>query len=386
MSAGTFEMSSLRGVARRFVAWWPPVAAWLVVTAFVLLVCRHEGWPPFSATATWSRWDSVRYLSIATQGYNLFPCHPPTYAPGTWCGNAGWFPAYPWIVGGLHKLALPTDGTALVVSWIACLAALVLLWRAFLVQLPRPGGVLALAYAACAPGLVYDYAIFPLSLLSLCTLGALAFLVRGRALPAGVAAGLAAITYPVGLALAPAGVVWLAAARRLPPRTRVRRVALYTAPILATLALFTVDQRLETGRWNAYLLVQQKYGHGLQDPFAAVYTAGQSVLHGSAFHLVDAPSLQTLLLAFVLLSVLVDRLLHRASATALDTLVVVWALAAWLVPHIWANVSEYRSEAALLPVALLVGRLPRVLSLCIVAGAFLLVAPMELLFLRSVLV
>lgn len=378
-------MSSRRGVLRRSVAWWPPVAAWLLATAFVLLVCRHEGWPPFSA-ASWSRWDSVRYLSVASQGYNLFPCKPPTYAPGTWCGNAGWFPAYPWIVGGLHRLALPTDGTALVVSWIACLATLVLLWRAFLIQLPRPAGVLALAYAACAPGLVYDYAIFPLSLLSLCSIGALAFLVRGRSLAAGFAAGLAALAYPVGLALAPAGVVWLVGDRRLPAGTRVRRAGLYSVPILSALAIFVVDQRLETGRWNAYLLVQRKYGHGLQDPFAAVYAAGQSVLHGSAFHLVDAPALQTLFVAFVLVSVLVDRLLHRASATALDALLVVWALAAWLIPHIWANVSEYRSEAALLPVALLVGRLPQALSACIVVGAFLLVAPMELLFLRSVLV
>lgn len=379
-------MSSLRGVLRRSVAWWPPLVAWLLATAFVLLVCRHEGWPPFSASASWSRWDSVRYLSIANQGYNLFPCRPPTYAAGTWCGNAGWFPAYPWIAGGLHWLSLPTGGSALVVSWIACLAALVLLWRAFLVGLPRPAGALALAYAACAPGLVYDYAIFPLSLLSLCTIAALALLLRGRSLAAGLAAGLAAIAYPVGLALAPAGVAWLIADRRLPAGVRLRRVALYAAPILVALAVFVVDQRLETGRWNAYLLVQRKYGHGLQDPFSAVYAAAQSVFHGSAFHLVDAPALQTLFVALVLVLVLLDRLLHRASASAFDALVVIWALAAWLVPHIWANVSEYRSEAALLPIAILVGRLPRALSACIVAGAFLLVAPMELLFLRSVLV
>jgi hypothetical protein len=384
-------MSMKRPTCRGLVAWLPPVAAWLAVSGGVLAVSAHEGWPPFAVTRTWVRWDSVRYLSIARSGYDLFPCRPPTYAPGTWCGNAGWFPAYPWIAGGLERLHLPLAASALALSWLALLGTLVLLWREFLVGRRRLAGLIGLAYAALAPGLVYDYAVFPLSMLCLFTVASFALLQRGRWLAAGVAGALAALSYPVGLAFAPASLVWLLAQRGLPVAERLRRSALVALPTPAAVALFALDQRAETGRWNAYLLVQQKYGHGLEDPFAALLSDAEGVVHGSAFHLSGAPALQSLLVALVLVCVLADRLLRRVPAASvpaasLDTLIALWALAAWLVPHVWANVSVYRGEAALLPVAVLVARLPRPLSACLAGAALLLVVPMQLLYERSLLV
>src|ERR1700683_5585735 len=127
-------MRMKRPTCRGLVAWLPPVAAWLAVSGGVLAVSAHEGWPPFAVTRTWVRWDSVRYLSIARSGYDLFPCRPPTYAPGTWCGNAGWFPAYPWIAGGLERLHLPLAASALALSWLAPLGTRVLLLREFLAR------------------------------------------------------------------------------------------------------------------------------------------------------------------------------------------------------------------------------------------------------------
>ena len=123
-------------------------------------------------------------------------------------------------------------------------------------------------------------------------------------------------------------------------------------------------------------------------PAAVVYkwVDADGVVHGSAFHLSGAPALQSLLVALVLVCVLADRLLRRVPAASLDTLIALWALAAWLVPHVWANVSVYRGEAALLPVAVLVARLPRPLSACLAGAALLLVVPMQLLYERSLLV
>src|SRR5260221_12954330 len=119
------------------------------------------------------RWDSGFYLQIADGGYHLFRCVAPhhphfPHRPVTWCGNSGWFPGYSWIVAGLHRFALPLASTALAVSWLAFLGALLVLWRAFLVHQPWPAAAAALAYAAFTPGLAYEYGVFPLAPPSLC--------------------------------------------------------------------------------------------------------------------------------------------------------------------------------------------------------------------------
>ena len=52
-------------------------------------------------------------------------------------------------------------------------------------------------------------------------------------------------------------------------------------------------EKLETGHWNAYLLVQEKYGHHLQNPVAATRDSLEPLAHGLPFDLTDAPALQT---------------------------------------------------------------------------------------------
>src|SRR5205823_13542443 len=103
------------------------------------------------ASTTWARWDSGLYEGIARSGYSVFPCQPPD---GTWCGNAAWLPAYPWVVRVLHLFGLPILGTAVVVSWSLAAATLFLLWNTFLRRSVRAAALGALVYAAFTPGLV----------------------------------------------------------------------------------------------------------------------------------------------------------------------------------------------------------------------------------------
>ncbi len=220
--------------------------------------------------------------------------------PG-WCGNAGWFPAYAWISGALAAFGAPTAPTALAVSWSAGLATLVLVWWALPARETRAAAAVALAYAAVAPGIVYRYAVFPLALLTLATVAFLALLQRGRWLAGGLAAAVGLLAYPIGLVGAPAGAVWVLANRSIPLLERVRRVTLVAYPSLVALWLFVFDQWLETGHWNAYLLVQRKYDHHLQDPFHMVVRAGHRVFdHGPLFTITKSLALQTLLVGFVL--------------------------------------------------------------------------------------
>ena len=373
--------------------WWPPLAAWGAAAGVVTLTCTLEGWRPFAASRTWVRWDSGLYLSVAEHGYHLFRCRSLVYGRGNWCGNAGWFPAYPWLLRGLHLLDVPFAQAGLAISWLAGAVMLVVVWRGFGRRRTLGQAAVVVGYAAFAPGLVYDFALFPLSLLSLCAVTAFALADRGRWLPAGLAAAAAALAYPLGVAVIPAAAIWSLMQRSEPLAGRIRRLGLLAGPPLAALALFGLDQQLETGHWDAYLLVQHKYDHSLEDPLAPVFAAAGTIVHGSAVKLAPgppvhtlAPALQTLLVALVLASVLASLVLGRGALRSADALVALYALTAWIATTVVANVSIYRGEAALLPLALLTRRLPLVVAAGLTLAALLLVAPMTRLYLRGLLV
>jgi hypothetical protein len=366
----------------------PPLLAWALAALTLTIAAWRFGYDPFDS-ATWWRWDSEHYESIARDGYDLFACPQPPFRPGTWCGDAGWFPAYSWLVGGLHLLGLPLRGTGVAVSWLFTAATLVLIWNTFLERRLTVAAIGALLFAAFAPGMIYGYAIFPLSLLAFCTVAHLWLLHRARWLGAGIAGAVAALAYPLGVVLVPVSAVWILTRRHEPLRARLRHAILASGLTALGVCVFFVDQWVETGRWNAYFLVQDKYGHEYQSPLYATRQALDPLLHDSPLELATAPALQTALvtafLAAVAAAVLVAAA-RRRRVDRLDALVLVWALATWAVPLSQTNVSILRSQAALLPIAVLAPRLPRFVLLAALAGTIVLAVVMEKLFLQGVLV
>lgn len=358
----------------------PPLVVWFAVAATVAVLAAAFGYDP-SDSSTWSRWDSGLYEDIARDGYDLFPCPTPGNAPGTWCGDAGWFPAYPWLFGGLHVLGLPLRGSAVVVSWLFAAATIVLLWSTFLARRVDATAVAALLYAAVAPGQVYHYAVFPLSMLAFWTVAALWLLYRGRWIAAGATGAVATLCYPLAVLLVPVSAVWILAERRTPLRERLRRITYTSGSMLAGFCVLLVDQRVETGHWNAYFLVQEKYGHALQNPVVATSDALAPLVHGPVFVLDKAPAMQTALVTVALACVLGHAAARRRSLGRLDGLLLLWGVATWALPLAQANVSLQRSQAGLLPLAVLVARLPRPLLYALVVAAAAVAVAMEKLFL-----
>jgi hypothetical protein len=377
-----FPVRPSRGLAGWLASWWPPVLAWLVSTTFVVVISVADGWPPFAATKTWMRGDSQLYLETAESGYHLFRC-PAGFAPRTWCGNSGWFPGYSWILAGLHLLAAPVAPAAVAVSWLAFLGVLLVLWRAFLVHQPRPAAAIALAYAAFAPGLAYEYGVFPLALLSLCTLAFFALLQRGHWLAAGATAAVGALAYPLGIVAAPVAAVWLLADRRVRLPQRALRVAAVAAPSLAALAFFAFVQQVETRHWNAYLLTQAKYGHHLSNPAVTMAHAVTAATH-TPLALANVPAVQNLFVTFVLVCVVAAVAIRRGPNTRFDVLIIIWAVVVWAYLYAETEVDAYRGVAALLPLAVLLPRLPRLLTVAITVGAVLIAVPMVTLYFRGV--
>jgi len=373
--------SRLRAV---LLVFWPPVVAWVAALAGLWLIAYLSGHPPWQPD-TWARWDSTHYESIATGGYEVHRCVPGEASGSGWCGNAAWFPGYPWLVGGLHRLGLPLVGTGVVVSWLFAAAALIVLWRMFLRGLPPVAAGVGLAFAAWTPGQVYDYAVFPLSTLLFFTVAALGLLHRGRWVTAGLAAGAATLSYPVGVSVAIAAAVWLVATLR---SGRLGALAAATVPSVLALAVIGIVQRTETGRWTAFFDVQRHYGHGFHNPFGVTWNAVLVVARTRSLglHWPLVTSLQTVIVTLVIGVVLLHLVVRPRTIGRPELLLALWVLVAWALPLTQANVSVWRSQATLAPLAILVARLPRSVALSVVAALIAVSVPMAVLFFQGKLI
>ena len=350
----------------------------------MVTTCALGGHAPFK-TAAWTHWDSFQYLDISRRGYALFSCFLPS-GLAAWCGNAAWLPAYPWVIRMIASFGLDHAVVGIALSWLFGLGTTVLLWVAFFPRVDFRATV-AVLFAAFAPGLIYRYAVFPLSMLAFFTVLYLWLLSTERWLAAGLTGFVLVLTYPVGVAAPIAATVGLLAAYRgAPIRERAHRVALSVLPSIVAIGLLPVVQAQSTGHWNAFFLAQANYQHFLANPFERAFHASGLLFDLRLFTLANAPYAQTLLVTFATGCVLVALAFGHSRITPFQLLLGLWIVVTWLITQATTGASPYRGEAALLPMAILIGTLPRLLAGAIVASAIAIAIPLELLFLRNTLV
>ena len=209
---------------------WTRAAIWAAAlfARFVFVPNRHpraSRWDDPSVThdlgATtdvWARWDSVWFLRIAKHGYDA--------ASGA---ASAFYPFYPGAVGVVGRVLFGHYVLAgILVSLAAALGSFLLLHRVAEERLGADGARRAVLYLAVFPFALFLQAVYSESLYLLLTLAAFMLAERGRFAAAGVAAGLALLTRPVGVALLPA--LALVAWRE---RDRLRALAsLAVAPLL----------------------------------------------------------------------------------------------------------------------------------------------------------
>ena len=358
----------------------PPLAAWGMSTAAVFGACVWAGASPWQAKP-WVHGDGGLYLEIAQHGYVLYRCGI------DWCGDTGWFPALPWLAAALHIVTgLSVVAAGIAIAMLFHWATLQLLWVTFLGRQFTFGAIGALLFAAFVPGLVFHETFFPLSLLAFFTLLHLWLLYRGRWVGAGLAGAAAALSYPVGILLALTSAVWLLAQAK-PFTQKLRAIAVASGLTVAGLGVFLIDQRLELGRWNAYLLAQRKYDHVLEQPFAQLENALSILHHHSPFAVTKIIPVQT---TFGITTVTADETVFVAALLAcglvaialqrpldpLGLLLAIWAIAFWVIPQLESEVQSYRIEASLLPFALFLPRLPRPLVVLFVLLAVAVSVPL----------
>jgi hypothetical protein len=254
---------------------WSRLAIW-AVALFALLVFvpnRHpeaDRWdsPRLHELGygvdVWARWDSDWYLRIAEDGYAESPSSTPAF-----------FPLYPALVGGLGRvLAGHYVLAGVLLSLAACLVAFLLLYRLALGRLGLEGARRAVLYLALFPTALFLQAVYSESLYLALVLGAFLLAERGRWLGAGIAAGLAVLTRPVGVALLPALFVL---AWRSPERRRalaglaaaVPVAAAYPVVLAAWIGEPFAFMRAQEGIWERHLSWAGPLG-GLWEGIAAL--------------------------------------------------------------------------------------------------------------------
>ena len=233
-----------------------------------------RGWEsvPWRALDVWGRWDTANYITIARDGY------PPE---GGFL--IAFFPGYPGLVRavasvtGAHPSTRAIYIAALVVSNVAAVAALVLLYRLAQDLLDDPDGAgRAVLYLIAFPAGLFLSCAYSESLFLLLGVATFRFGIQRRWVLAGATGFLLALTRPLGvLFLVPLAWMYLEAAEF--DVRRLRADAAWLALIPCGLALYAAYCWRLTGDTFAIFHVQSGWGRSLSWPWT-------TLAHPRGFH------------------------------------------------------------------------------------------------------
>jgi hypothetical protein len=197
------------------------------------------------------RWDSIHYLSIASQGYKP-------------AGDTGFFPFYPLLIRGLGWVLSSDVLAGIVISIVSFAVGLVLLHRIAREELGERVADATVLLLAFAPLTVFFSAIYTESLFLALSVGTFYLARRGHFRWACVTAAFTTVTHVEGIALlAPvAYMLWEANGHRRDLRQlRSWNAAALLLPPAALMSLFFYMHEIGFG-WLAPVLGAKATGHG----------------------------------------------------------------------------------------------------------------------------
>jgi hypothetical protein len=335
----------------------------LAVVAFlfsqVLLgVVLHFAHHDFFRPDTWSRWDSGIYISIATTGYEMYPCAGRDGNPETStgvCGNAGWFPGYPLLIRLLGVGFKNKVMVAVVISKSLYLLSLFLILKIAGVKQFSLRNILFISMAAVSFSFVYFNAVFPLSAEVFFILSGFYFYLRRKPWITGLFCFLASFFYPSGFVLAFvfAIAILLNKEERFKNKIKPILIQLVMGGLGVFLAFLII--KLSVNDWTAFLKVQAKYGHQFINPVSNVVLYIKHLPYSSFFSIKNVSIYQSLLVlaGYILMTVLffVQRMYRDELWLLTFIFLSLFLVFPW---SLGGPVSTYRSEALLLPFVFLV--------------------------------
>lgn len=365
----------------------PPIVVWCLSWLVVAGALQRQGQPIFSADS-YARADSGHYLSIARDGYRLYPCQCQIDGLSEgWCGTVGWFPLYSYLLRAGPYLGLTLEQWGCLLTQTFRLGFLGLLWS-MLHEVAWGRRVWLLSFVGFFPGGIYHHAIFPISLLIFLHCLAMHYALKGNGGWCALFGGLAAMSYSTGFVFSAPLALWIGSDPNRPLARRLYDWLLPVAAIWLGFAGVLALMYVEVGRWDAFFLVQEKYGHQLTWPLRTWEAYFRTVTEVPAQ---DNPwfwgMVQTVLIGGGMVACSVGYLLIRGWRDRVATLGLLVAGAYWLFPLMMGlGVSLYRAESLLVPIVLLLRRFPTGLIALLTLAELPLFVTMTELFAAGVLV
>jgi hypothetical protein len=313
-------LAPLVGAARAVLAGWPPAvraaafafattggASLLIASVANALIVPSPLKPAMRVPMAWGDklfetlavWDSAWYLDIARRGYVFDPDGQSSVA---------FFPLYPLLI---RAGAVPFGGSetalwtsAVVVSWVAFLAALTALHR----LTERMAGSeeaarRAVLYTAVFPVSFYFFRIYTEALFLLWTVLAVLAAVEARWGRAGAFGALAALTRPNGVLIVLPLLVLACGGR--PDRRMLGRRLLALVPIPLALAAYSVYVWTLAGSPLAWLDAQAQWAYSLGHlPYRHVLNVLVSIEDNGFFGMFAASSTAAIEFFYVLVALL----------------------------------------------------------------------------------
>lgn len=251
-----------------------------------------------------------------------------------------------------------------------------------------------LLLAAFFPGCIYFAAVFPISMVLFFVLLSIFFLGRKQWLSAGIAGGVAAFVYPSAALFSVVAGVWVVAfMRKLGLKGQILAGLRAVGLTVCGFASVLLWDWHKTGHWDAFFLIQSRFKHGDYLPYAlwarktAAFFLGLDHLPNAGWADVGIiPALQTIFTAMVVVVSVTVFFRSKEHDQGL-WLIVLYAVAFWIFPWcVGGSLSQYRSEALVMPVSILCRRLPASSIWILAVLAILIAAPMAALFFRNVLI
>ena len=306
---------------------------------------------------TWSRWDALQYLRIATQGY--------------FDVQDGWirivfFPLYPAAIWLLKLVFSSEHIAALAVSWLSLGGGCVFLYKLTLLDADDRTARRAVKYLLLFPVTVFLGAPFSESTFLLLSFACLYYARTGRFAASCALAGLAALTRSTGVLLAiPVMLEMLSAYNLTPPLWRqsagekLKRLAVHSPALLLiplAAAAYLLMNHVLTGDAFLFLKMQSEKWSQSFGSYANSLGVTFGELAGGSWELKDrlllwGSQFAVLLLGGIALPVMAKKLRVSYSAYAIVYLFVIFA-PTWLL----SGFRYYMGLAVLYPALALLTR------------------------------
>lgn len=301
----------------------------------------------------YAQYDAGHYLYIAETGYECFKCFEKfggNWNKNEWCGNAGWFPGYPFTIKLVNLFINDFKKSSFLINHLFVIGIILLISRLLDYNHSKSKFLLLLLAVIC-PGFIYYYAIFPMAgTLFFILLSIYGYLHKYQKLNL-IGLFFATIFYPTGAFL----IIPMAMTIFVTNKYNYRIAFKETLPLFITvvLGLFTTFGIMYyyTHHFDAYFLVSSKYNNHLHLPFKDMWKQFTTLFISNDGKLATRTVQSVICMTGVAIIGIINWKRYKDNKlNTLELLATLYILAYLLLPWSFAgDISSYRSESLLLP-------------------------------------